>query len=130
MLNRYRQIKENKTQMKLPTRGVPQFYAGEFILPNTASLPLDTFLRLDGWRKGIAILNGFNLGRYWPVACPQVTLYAPAHLFKPNPQTNTLVVFEQEGSPLTDNAPLANNKVQFVKEHVLNGTTPHKDGTP
>ena len=27
--------------------------------------PLDTFLSLPGWHKGIAFINGFNLGRYW-----------------------------------------------------------------
>ena len=34
----------------------------------------DTFLRLDGWTKGVAFVNEFNLGRYWPVMGPQVCL--------------------------------------------------------
>lgn len=29
--------------------------------------------------KGIIFINGFNLGRYWPVG-PQITLYLPKEL--------------------------------------------------
>jgi hypothetical protein len=97
---------------------IPTFFGANFVLPNTKGLPLDTFLRLDGWKKGLAFLNGFNLGRYWPIAGPQVTLYTPAHLFKPHPESNNLIVFELEGFP-------SQSTVQFVKTHVLNGTTPY-----
>jgi len=31
----------------------------------------------QGWGKGIVILNGRNLGRYWPVKGPTKTLYVP-----------------------------------------------------
>ena len=41
----------------------------------------DTFLRLDGWTKGVAFVNGFNLGRYWDRG-PQQTLYVPAPLLR------------------------------------------------
>jgi len=44
-------------------------------------------------------INGFNLGRYWPVAGPQITLYLPASLLKPHPETNTFVLFELERAP-------------------------------
>ena len=43
---------------------------GEFTIADSPML--DTFLRLPGWRKGLVWVNGFNLGRYWPVAGPQV----------------------------------------------------------
>ena len=36
-------------------------WEGEF----SVTKPLDTFLNLPGWHKGVAFLNGFNLGRYW-----------------------------------------------------------------
>ncbi|XP_054868376.1 beta-galactosidase-1-like protein 2 isoform X2 [Amphiprion ocellaris] len=39
--------------------------------------PKDTFMKLDGWTKGVAFVNGKNLGRYWTVG-PQQTLYVPA----------------------------------------------------
>ena len=40
----------------------------------------DTFLNTDStWlSKGFAWVNGFHLGRYWPVQGPQKTLYVPA----------------------------------------------------
>jgi len=106
------------TESKDNSYRIPTFFGANFMLPNISGLPLDTFLRLDGWRKGLAFLNGFNLGRYWPVAGPQITLYSPAHLFKPYPQNNNLIIFELEDYPI-------NSTVEFVKTHVLNGTTPY-----
>jgi beta-galactosidase len=57
--------------------------------------PVDTFLALPGWTKGVAWLNGFNLGRYWERG-PQKTLYVPAPLLKRG--QNELVVFELHGT--------------------------------
>ncbi|GGA26474.1 glycoside hydrolase family 35 protein [Paenibacillus physcomitrellae] len=68
----------------------PVFYRGTFEVKEKA----DTFLRLDGWTKGVAYVNGFNLGRYWN-AGPQRTLYIPAPLLKEG--RNELVVFELHG---------------------------------
>lgn len=68
----------------------PAFYRGIFHVADRA----DTFLRLDGWKKGNAFLNGFNLGRYWEIG-PTKTLYIPAPLLKEG--GNELVVFELEG---------------------------------
>ncbi|CAG2112123.1 unnamed protein product, partial [Medioppia subpectinata] len=96
---------------------IPGFYFSEFVLSDNKDYPLDTFLRLDGWRKGLAFLNGFNLGRYWTVG-PQLTLYTPKHLFNAFPKPNKLIVFELENT--------ANDRsVQFVKQSVLNATTPY-----
>ncbi len=97
---------------------IPTFFTGKFQLPQNSSLPLDSFLKLEGWGKGIAFLNGFNLGRYWPLAGPQHTLYSPAHLFKPHPQENRLTVFELEKNPCDKESECL---LHFVKEHVLNG---------
>ena len=66
------------------------FYRGRF----TVETPADTFLRLDGFTKGFAVLNGFNLGRYWCIG-PQHTLYVPASLL--NKGENELIVFESDG---------------------------------
>ncbi len=54
------------------TRGWSSFWSGSFRLPCETREAEDTFLRLDGWRKGVAVVNGVNLGRYWPVVGPQV----------------------------------------------------------
>ena len=66
------------------------FYRGRFEI----KAPADTFLRLDGFTKGFAVLNGFNLGRYWCIG-PQHTLYVPASLL--NEGENELIVFESDG---------------------------------
>jgi len=57
--------------------------------------PADTFLALPGWTKGVAWLNGFNLGRYWERG-PQKTIYVPAPLLKRG--ANELIVFELHGT--------------------------------
>ncbi|MWV46023.1 beta-galactosidase [Paenibacillus sp. HJL G12] len=65
----------------------PAFYRGEFF----AEEPADTFIRLEGWTKGIVFVNGFNLGHYWDQG-PQKTLYVPGPLLKQG--QNEIVVFE------------------------------------
>lgn len=57
--------------------------------------PADGFLALPGWTKGYLWLNGFLLGRYWEIG-PQVTLYAPAPLWRAG--RNEVVVLEM-GQP-------------------------------
>ncbi len=52
--------------------GWSAFWLGNFSLPCGEAEARDTFLRLDGWGKGVAFVNGFNLGRYWPAVGPQV----------------------------------------------------------
>lgn len=51
----------------------------------------DTYIALPDSEKGFVWLNGFLLGRYWNKG-PQVTLYAPAPLFKPG--RNSIKVLE------------------------------------
>lgn len=61
---------------------------------NVAGTPKDTFLRTDNFKKGFAVLNGFNLGRYWEVG-PQKTLFVPAGALKES--KNELILFETDG---------------------------------
>jgi len=65
----------------------PAFYRAQFEVDR----PMDTFLALPGWTKGIAWVNGFNLGRYWRIG-PQRSLYVPASLLRTG--ANELVIFE------------------------------------
>ena len=58
--------------------------------------PCDTFIRLDGFHKGIVIVNGFNLGRYYNDAGPQKTLYVPAPMLKEG--KNEVIVFETDSA--------------------------------
>ena len=85
-------------------REVPAFYRGTLYVKEV----MDTFLQLDGWTKGVAFVNGFNIGRYWSKG-PQGTLYVPAPLLREG--ENEIVVFELHGT--TDQA------VTFVDKPIL-----------
>jgi beta-galactosidase len=81
--NRVTQLKWKTT---LPTK-IPAFYRTTFKVDEIA----DTFLNPTGWVRGVAWVNGFNLGRYWTIG-PQLTLYVPAGLLHVG--DNELIVFE------------------------------------
>ena len=49
--------------------------------------------------QGQLFINGFNVGRYWPTAGPQVTLYIPAGILHAAPNQNHIVVLELEKCP-------------------------------
>lgn len=70
--------------------GTPSFYKFVFDVEEKG----DTFLDLEGWGKGVAFINGFNLGRFWEIG-PQKRLYIPAPLLREG--ENELVIFETEG---------------------------------
>lgn len=100
---------------------IPAFYSASFQLPYMTFYPKDSFLQVTSWHKGVAFLNGHNLGRYWPVAGPQLTLYAPSVYFHPYPQMNEIVLFELESSPCSAGE---HCQIEFVDKHILNGTIP------
>lgn len=72
------------------TENRPAFYRFDFEASDTA----DTFLDLEGFGKGCAFINGFNLGRFWEIG-PQKRLYIPGPLLRRG--TNTILIFETEG---------------------------------
>jgi len=78
---------------KLAGRTNVGYFAGNLVIDG---IPKDTFLKLDGWTKGVAYVNGFNLGRYWPAKGPQQTLYVPAGALLEGP--NRLLLLELEDS--------------------------------
>ena len=108
---------DSETVSASPT---PRFYKSIFTI---AAEPQDTFLRLNGWRKGNVFLNGLNLGRYWPVAGPQETLYVPKYKLKGGGQENDLLILELESSPCTTSESTC--FVEFVDKHVVNATVPY-----
>lgn len=69
-------------------------------------------------------INGFNVGRYWPVAGPQITLYVPAGLLKAPPASNQIVLLELESSP-SSRDPVTANTIEFVDKPLLNGCCFH-----
>lgn len=70
--------------------GMPAFYRFVFEVQEQG----DTFLDFEGWGKGFAVVNGFNLGRYWDLG-PQKRLYLPGSLLKKG--MNEIILFESEG---------------------------------
>lgn len=96
----------------------PAFYKGEITLPEEMGvLPLDSYIDMSGWGKGVLFVNDFNLGRYWPGTGPQVTLYVPGCYLRPYPQVNNVTMFELAHAP-------SNLLIRFVTEPLLNITPP------
>lgn len=58
----------------------PMFFYGELNIEE--GNVHDTYLDPSGWSKGVLYVNGFNLGRYWPIVGPQITMYVPASVLK------------------------------------------------
>jgi beta-galactosidase len=65
----------------------PAFYRAHFTLTTLG----DTFLDTRSLGKGVVILNGHNLGRFWSVG-PQATLYLPGPWLRKG--LNEIVVFD------------------------------------
>jgi hypothetical protein len=54
---------------------------GVFVWQFVASTLQDTFFNSTGWGKGQLFVNGYNLGRYWATAGPQVTIIIKSNIF-------------------------------------------------
>ncbi len=80
-------------QATLPKSAV--FYRFSFMIEGKAN---DTFLSINNWSKGIAFINGFNLGRYWPKVGPQKTLFVPSNVLISN-NINNVILFEIDAAP-------------------------------
>lgn len=93
---------------KGPLPAGPVVLRGQFNLPDTG----DCFVDMRGWGKGIVLVNGHPLGRYWSIG-PQQTLYLPGCWLRRG--RNEILVFDQLGRtrpslaaldhPLLDAAP-------------------------
>ncbi|KAG8362986.1 hypothetical protein BUALT_BualtUnG0016800 [Buddleja alternifolia] len=70
----------------------PAFYIGHFNIDKVG----DTFISFRGWSKGIAFVNDFNVGRFWPSVGPQCNLYIPAPILREG--DNALVILELESA--------------------------------
>ncbi|MBX8935383.1 beta-galactosidase family protein [Enterococcus gilvus] len=67
----------------------PSFYQTEFELTDVS----DTFIDCSSYGKGVVIVNGINLGRYWNIG-PIHSLYCPKEFLKQG--KNEVVIFETE----------------------------------
>lgn len=68
----------------------PAFYAFDFEMKALK----DTYLDLSSFGKGLAFVNGINIGRFWNVG-PTLSLYIPHSLLKEG--HNRIIIFETEG---------------------------------
>lgn len=73
----------------------PTLFYAEFILKSEELA--DTYLDTTGWGKGIVFINGFNLGRYWPIVGPQITIYVPKEVLRVG--TNKITMIELQMAP-------------------------------
>ena len=74
-----------------PFDGSPVFLCGTF---DAGETPVDTFVKLPGFKKGIIFLNGKPLSRHWEIG-PQRSAYLPAPFMKKG--ENVLTVLELDG---------------------------------
>ncbi|XP_072966508.1 beta-galactosidase 8 isoform X1 [Typha angustifolia] len=69
----------------------PVIYEGHFHIDSANDIK-DTFMSFRGWTKGVAFVNNFNIGRFWPLIGPQCTLYVPAPILRNG--ENVIVILE------------------------------------
>ena len=69
-------------------KNAPAFYKYEFEAEEVA----DTILHVKGFTRGVAFINGFNLGRHWTIENFPNMLFIPAPLLKKG--KNEIVVFD------------------------------------
>lgn len=62
--------------------------------------------------QGVAYVNGFNIGRYWPLVGPQITLYVPGDLLKKQGNNVVLIEYQRVNK---------NKNVKFTNEPRLDG---------
>ena len=74
------------------TNTLPAFFKGTLTID---SQPCDTFIKAENFKKGFITINGFNIGRFYNEAGPQMTLYVPAPILKAG--ENEIIVFEADG---------------------------------
>lgn len=54
----------------------------------------NTHIDVSGFGKGVVLVNGFNIGRYWEIG-PSQSLYIPKAFLKQG--QNEIIVFDSEG---------------------------------
>ncbi|KAG7225826.1 hypothetical protein INR49_014347 [Caranx melampygus] len=89
-------LSENKPTATDPPQpaglSLPAFYgvASSSLMVSQTSPRTPTSNYPNGGRHGQVWVNGFNLGRYWPVRGPQVTLFVPANILSTSAPNNVV----------------------------------------
>ena len=84
--------------------GCPGMFRAEFVLRGPGK---NCFLNYAGWGKGVAFVNGINVGRYNKIG-PQKTLFIADEFL--NEGKNVIYMFEEE---------LFGGKISLQKDHIL-----------
>ncbi|KAG0492129.1 hypothetical protein HPP92_005527 [Vanilla planifolia] len=84
----------------------PRFYEAHYCIDPNDQIK-DVFISFQGWNKGVAFVNNFNIGRFWPSLGPQCTLYVPAPILHHG--KNVVVIFELH-------APNPELTIEFVQQ--------------
>ncbi|MBE7033927.1 MAG: beta-galactosidase [Ruminococcaceae bacterium] len=88
------------TVYKLPLETLPESYSGKaeentpafYKYELTVGEISDTVMHFEGFTRGVAFINGFNLGRHWTVENSENKLFIPAPFIKQG--VNEIVVFD------------------------------------
>uniref|UniRef100_A0A182VZ59 Beta-galactosidase n=1 Tax=Anopheles minimus TaxID=112268 RepID=A0A182VZ59_9DIPT len=112
-LDNYNYLKNFLSQQPTETEDLEgagaQVYYGTFTI-NTDTI-YDTYLYPGVWGKGLVFINGFNLGRYWPLAGPQITLYVPRHILSKGNNQIVMIEYQQH---------VQQPYVQFIDKPIFN----------
>ncbi|XP_055849553.1 beta-galactosidase isoform X2 [Episyrphus balteatus] len=103
-ISKFLEIQKNSANFSSEQQGIlvngPVVFYGEL---NIDENPTDTYLNTEGWGKGVAYINGFNLGRYWPLVGPQITMYVPGPVLRKGLNEIVLLEFQKTSSDLRIN---------------------------
>jgi hypothetical protein len=66
-------LRYHENDVVIPEKANSQ--AGVYVGTFNANQIEDTFFDSTGWSKGQLFVNGYNIGRYWPTAGPQVNTF-------------------------------------------------------
>lgn len=89
--------------------GGPRIYYGTLNIKHKRET-YDTYLNTTGWGKGVAFINGENIGRYWPLTGPQMTLYVPREVLRLGVNNIVLIEFRRPAYPA---------QISFIDEHIF-----------
>lgn len=93
----------------------PVVFHGEFDIAESQEI-YDTYWDTTGWGKGFIYVNGFNLGRYWPLVGPQITMYIPKDLLKHG--LNSIEIVELQKAPFNFRMSFVNGPIFINDEKV------------
>jgi beta-galactosidase len=79
-------------EMPLTLQNTPAFFKGSF----NVDVVKDTFIKLEGFNRGLILINGINIGRFDLKLGPQKTLFVPAPFLKQG--KNEVIIFDGEKS--------------------------------